>query len=209
MSTQAILLAMNRLAGLSWGDPATRVEMSRLLAPWDPESVAVDMASGQSNCALSICAGLLIAEVDGLVRSWRGKPQCDPLREPRQGHYDAIMYLEELAAQRGLRQRVGLERPDLRPGVWYLIDHPAHVEMVVSDVDEDGSYDVIAGGQTDPKNPRTGAAKCTAIARKRRRLGGGPGRWAVDGRTLLYTCDAGALPTCGEGMPWAQIGVTP
>jgi hypothetical protein len=203
MSADAVVLAMGRLAGLSWGNPRTRPEYARLLAPWDPPHVALEMASGQSSCALAICAALLIAEVDGLVLRWRGKPQCDPLREPRAGRYDAIMYIEQLARQRGLHRPMGQERPDLRPGVWYLIDGPAHVEMVV------GDGEVIAGGQGDALNPRKGPANCTAIARKRRTLGGGPAAWTVDGRPLVYTCDAGALPTCGEGMPWAQIGVSP
>lgn len=209
MSTEAVVLAACRLDGLSWGDPSTRTEMSRLLAPWDTPAIAEDMASGQSNCALAICGELLIAEVDGRVRSWRGKAECDPLREPRHERYDAIMYLETLAIQRGLRRAVGKDKPDIRPGVWYLISGPAHVEMAVSDVDAEGRYWVVKGGSPDALNPRTGAANCTAIVRAQRHLGGGPGRWTVDGRPLVYTADAGALPTCGRGMPWESIGVTP
>lgn len=183
--------------------------MSRLLAPWDAEAVAVEMASGQSSCALAVCAMLLMAEVDGLVRAWRGRTACDPLRLPRAGHYDAIMYLETLAMQRGLHRRPGRERPGLRPGVYYLIDSSPHVEMAVTDVAADGTYEVVAGGQNDPRNPRAGAANCTAIGRKTRRLAGGPGHWTVDGRPLVYTCDAGLLPTTSSGMPWETIGVQP
>jgi hypothetical protein len=208
MSSDAICLAAQRLAGLSWGDPRTRVEMSRLLAPWDPKAVAVDMASGQSNCAVAICAALLIARVDGLVTDWRGGT-CDPLREPRHGHYDAIMYLETLAIQRGLRRTVDQSQPDIRPGVWYQLSGPYHVETALTAPDAAGLFEVVAGGQPDALNPRTGAANCTAIVIKTRQLGGGPGRWTVDGRPLVYTCDAGALPTCGKGMPWASIGVEP
>jgi hypothetical protein len=208
MSADGVCLAMRRLAGLSWGNPATRVEMGRLLAPWDSPARAEEMASGQSNCAVAVCGGLLIAEVSGLVRAWRGRT-CDPLREPRYGHYDAIMFLEHLAAQRGLRRAMGRDRPDIRPGVYYLVGGPAHVEMVVSELGADGTYEVVAGGQPDPGNPRTGPANCTAILLKRRRLGGRPGAWTIDGRPLVYTCDAGALPTCGEGMPWSQIGIEP
>lgn len=100
MSKDAVCLGMRRLSGLSWGNPATRTEYSRLLAPWDQPDVAVQMASAQSSCALAICAALLIAEVDGLVRAWRGKVACDPLRERRQGRYDALMYLEQLGGAR-------------------------------------------------------------------------------------------------------------
>jgi hypothetical protein len=209
MSNEAICLAVQRLAGLSWGNPRTRVEMSRLLAPWDPEAVAVEMASGQSNCAVMLCAALLIAQVDGLVRNWRGRPLCNPLTSPRAGHYDAIMYLEHLALERHARRTVGQSPPDIRPGVWYQLSGPYHVEAALSAPDAAGLFEVGAGGQPDALNPRTGAANCTAIVRKLRRLGGGPGRWTVDGRPLVYTCDAGQLPTCGDGMPWAAIGVEP
>ena len=61
MSADAIGLAAHRLVDLSWGDPAKRVEYSRLLAPWDSEERAVQMASEQSSCALTVAAILLIA----------------------------------------------------------------------------------------------------------------------------------------------------
>lgn len=57
-----------------------------------------------------------------------------------------------------------------------------------------------------PLNPRTGAKNCTAIRRRVRQLGGGPGCWTVDGRRVRYSFDAGALPCCGEGMPWERLG---
>lgn len=215
MSTDAIVVAAERLVGLSWGDPACRTEYSRILAPWDPAPVAVQMASGQSSCGLVVCAILLIAEVDGLVRGWRGRTTCDPLRMPRSGQYDAVPYLETLAGQRSARRSVGHDAPRMAPGVWWLIGGSpalggeAHVGMCVSEPDSDGWFATVEGGQVDPKNPRRGAEKCTAILRKKRRVSGVPGAWALDGRRLAYTCDAGALPTVGEGMPWAQIEVQP
>lgn len=215
MSQDAIVLGMERLAGLSWGDPETRVEMRRLLAPWDTDAHAEEMASAQSNCAIAVCAALLIAEVDGLVRAWRGKPQCDPLRELRTGHYDAIMYLEHLALQRGIHRPAGRERPVLGPATWFRIGGSpelggqAHVGMCVGEPDADGWAPTVEGGQEDPLNPRKGAEKCTAIRRKRRRITGGPGRWTIDGRVIAYTADAGTLPTCADGMPWARIGIEP
>lgn len=210
MSADSICLGMRRLCDLSWGDAHTRTEYSRLLAPWDDRDVAIQMASGQSSCALAICAALLIAEVDGLVRAWRQKPACDPLREGRRGRYDAIMYLEHLAHQRGVHRRPGGEAPRLGPATMVAVDGPAHVLLVVGGGDSEGRYETIEGGQSDPLNPRVGAENCTAIRRRQRRLDGGPGHWSLDGRKILYTADLSDLPTLpGEGMPWSQIGVSP
>lgn len=215
MSRDAICVAARRLAGLSWGDPKTRAEYSRLLAPWDSPERAEQMASCQSSCALTVMAALLIAEVDGLVRGWRSRLACDPLREPRWGQYDSITYLEHLALQRGLHRPAGRERPELWPGTYWRIGGSAelggeaHVGLVVGPPDADGWFPTIEGGQLDIKNPRPSPKNCTSIERKRRRLEGGPGRWTLGGRVLGYTCDAGALPTCGSGMPWELIGVEP
>lgn len=217
MSRDAVCLAARRLAGLSWGDPATRREYSRLLAPWDSPERAEQMASCQSSCALTVMAALLIAEVDGLVRGWRSRLACDPLREPRWGQYDSLPYLEALAQQRGLHRRSSQEPPVMAPGTYWRIGGApalggeAHVGLVVSEPDAEGWVDTVEGGQVDDLNPRTGAEKCTAILAKRRRLVGGPGHWHFEGddRALIYTCDAGALPTTSSGMPWDTIGVEP
>lgn len=209
MSTDAILLAADRVCGPKgrrWSDPAQRDEYSLLLAPWDSPERAVQMAAAQSSCALAICAELLIAEVDGLVRGWRGKPACDPLREPRWERYDAIMYLETLALQRGLH-RTG--RPELRPGIIVQIGGdglggPAHVLLVTGNEGQ-----AIEGGAIDPGNPRPPPENCTAIRRTTRAIEGAGKRWTMGGRVVRWWCDAGALPTCGEGMPWERIGLKP
>lgn len=207
MSTDAVILAFDSLVGLSYGDPETRERYSRLLAPWDDPAVAGQMASGQSSCAIALCAALLIAEVDGLVRGWRGRPACDPLREPRKGRYDAIMFLEHLARQRGLfASASGRDPPEVRAGVVLQIEGPEHVLMATGAPDAEGNFPSAEGGQSDPLNPRTGAKNCTAIRRRVRHLGGGPGCWTVDGRRVRYSFDAGALKTCGEGMPWDRLG---
>ncbi len=214
MSADAIGLAAHRLVGLSWGDEATRRDYSRLLAPWDSEERAVLMASEQSSCALVVAAILLIAEVDGLVRGWRGKIACDPLREPRWQRYDSVAYLEQLARQRGVYKGAGKERPDLRPGTWWTVGSgkgDEHVEIVVEVDGED--IVCVGGGKLDPLNPRPGAKGCTRIALGRHRLTQAHGRWVLAGRPLLYTADATELPCLqvGErkGMPWAAIGVKP
>lgn len=214
MSADAVCLAAHRLVGLSWGEPSTRREYSRLLAPWDPEPVAVQMAGEQSSCALAICAALLIAEVDGAVRGWRGQAAIDPLRAPRAGRYDSLPYLEQLARQRGLYTRVGEGAPDLRPGVWWLVDGARqgdeHVGLVVAGPDKNGWVTCVEGGQLDPLSPHQGAKACTRVAIRRHRPERQGGRWILSGRPLIYTADAGALATLdGQGMPWERIGVTP
>jgi len=214
MSADAICVAARRMVGLSWGDPATRREYSRLLAPWDSEERAVAMASEQSSCALTVAAVLLISEVDGMVRGWRGKVACDPLREPRWGHYDAVAYLEQLARQRGAYRGAGKEPPALYPGVWWRVGGARgdeHVGLVVEGPDADGWVLCVEGGKMDPKNPKPGAKGCTRIAFERRKVTGGPGRWILADRPLGYTADAGGLPTVpsGDGMPWSAIGVRP
>lgn len=210
MSADAICVAARRMVGLSWGDPATRRECSRLLAPWDSEERAVQMASEQSNCALAVASALLIAEVDGMVRGWRGKVACDPLREPRWGHYDAVAYLEQLARQRGVYRGAGREPPALYPGVWWTVSSgkgDEHVGLVVGGNGDE--IECVEGGKMDPLNPRPGSKGCTRIALGRHRLTQASGRWILSGRPILYTADAGALPTVGEGMPWSTIGVRP
>jgi hypothetical protein len=224
MSTEAVLLAAHRLIdpypnGLSWGNPATRHDMSRMLAPWDSAARAEAMASEQSNCALAVAAALLIAEVDGTVPAWRGRKSIDPLREPRWGHYDSPAYLEQLAIARGLRRVCGQDPPDLRPGVYWRVGGgaalggEAHVGMVLEGPDADGRIVCLEGGKRDQLNPRPGSKGCTRIERTVQRLSGRPGRWILAGRVLGYTADAGAMPcvASGErkGMPWKAIGVEP
>lgn len=142
------------------------------------------MACAQSCCAIAICAALLIAEVDGLVRGWRGKIACDPLREPRTGCYDAIMFLEHLARQRGLfASASGRDPPEVRAGVVLQIEGPEHVLMATGAPDAEGNFTTAEGGQSDPLNPapaprtarRSGAA-CASWAAARgagRSTGGG------------------------------------
>jgi hypothetical protein len=210
MSADAICAAARRLIGLSWGEPATRREYSRLLAPWDPEPVAVQLARDQSSCALTVAAILLIAEVDGMVRGWRKRPVCDPLREPRAGHTDGVAYLEQLARQRSAYRRTGKDKPALYPGVWWTVGSgkgDEHVGLVVA---VEGEIAVcVEGGQVDPLSPNHGSKACTRIALTRRQPAHVNGRWCLAGRPLLYTADAGELPTVGEGMPWSLIEVTP
>ena len=212
MSADAIWVAARRLVGLSWGDPATRREYSRLLAPWDSEERAEAMAGEQSSCALTVAAALLIAEVDGMVRGWRNLPACDPLRSPRWQRYDGVSYLEQLARQRGVYRGAGKSRPDLYPGVWWTVSSgrgDEHVGLVVEWPDAQGRVLCVEGGKLDPLNPHSGARACTRIAFERREVTQASGRWMMAGRPLLYTADAGALPTVGEGMPWSTIGVAP
>lgn len=211
MSTDAVILAFDSLVGLSYGDPETREHYSLLLAPWDPPEVAGQMASGQSSCALALCAALLIAEVDGMVRGWRGRPACDPLREPRRGHYDAIMFLETLALQRGLHQAgTWRDSPPIGPGWIVQIggdgSGPEHVLLATGAPDAAGRFPSVEGGKLDHLSKNTGAAACTAITRDVRTLGGGAGKWNVNGRRVRWAADAGALPCCGEGMPWHLLG---
>ncbi len=214
MSADAVCVAARRLVGLSWGDPATRREYSRLLAPWDTEEHAVAMAGEQSSCALTVAAVLLIAEVDGMVRGWRGKVASDPLREPRWQRYDGVSYLEQLARQRGVYRGAGREPPALYPGVWWTVSSgrgDEHVGLVVG-VDGDGDeIECVEGGKMDPLNPRPGSKGCTRIALGRHRLTQASGRWILSGRPILYTADAGGLPTVpsGDGMPWSALGVRP
>lgn len=210
MSADAICVAARRLVDLSWGDPATRREYSRLLAPWDSEGQAIQMASEQSSCALTVAAILLIAEVDGMVRGWRGKTACDPLREPRWQRYDGVAYLEQLARQRRAHRPAGRDRPALYPGVWWTVSSgrgDEHVGLVVAVEGEE--VVCVEGGQVDPLSPHQGSKACTRIALRRHRLHHANGRWILSGRPVLYTADAGDLPTVPDGMPWSLIGVQP
>lgn len=199
--------ACRSLAGLSWGNPGTRAEMARRLAPHDPPDRAEQMASAQSNCALACCAALFECGVDGLVRAWRGKNACDPLREPRWKRYDGLMFLEQLARQRDAHRPIGRDRPDILAGSWLLIGGgsgqggAAHIVCVV-DVEHDGTLVTVEGGKSDPGNPRTGAENCTRIAHDRRELYPWPGGgWGVrdahttrSGRKAIYWCWVGDLP---------------
>jgi len=199
--------AARGLAGLSWGNPATRAEMARRLAPKDRPDDALAMSAAQSNCAIACCAALYETGIDGLVRGFRGKPVCDPLREPRVRRYDAVIYLGVLADQTGTK-RAPCAGADLLPGSWLLIGGgeaeggPAHVVMVVG-VRDDGTLDTVEGGKLDPGNPRTGAEGCTAIKADRREVVAGPGGswWVQDvgggsrRRRLIYWCWVGDLPT--------------
>lgn len=200
--------AIRTYAGLSWGNPATREELARRLAPHDTLDRALQMAGAQSNCAL-VCAGALYeAGVDGLVRALntRGGRTCDPLREPRWGHYDGVSYLETLALQRSARCRPDGQRPAILPGSWVLIGGSAeaggtaHMVCVV-DVRPDGTLDTVEGGKSDPGNPHSGAENCTAVAADHRELyqqaeswwlrdAGSTGR----GRRVGYWCWVGDLP---------------
>ena len=51
MSADAIVLAALSLAGLSYGDPATRAAFIQRLAPWDAAPIADSLCSAQSCCA--------------------------------------------------------------------------------------------------------------------------------------------------------------
>jgi|GEM_PF-5760706 len=198
--------AARSLAGLSWGNPATRAEMAQRLAPKDRPDDALAMSGAQSNCAIATCAALYETGVDGLVRGFRGKPACDPLREPRVRRYDAVIYLGVLADQTGTR-RAPCAGAEMLPGSWALIGGsdadggPAHVVMVTG-VREDGTLDTVEGGKLDPGNPRPGAEGCTAIKTDHREIVPGKGGtwWLRDagggGRTrrVIYWCWVGDLP---------------
>ena len=71
-------------------DPRRRWEMSFVSAVTDAYVLGVSTRS-----------------VDGLVRGFRSKPACDPLREPRVRRYDAVIYLGVLADQTGTRRAPG------------------------------------------------------------------------------------------------------
>jgi hypothetical protein len=211
MSADAVVLAALSLRDLTWGDPETRPTLRATLFPHDTPADAEDMAGGQSNCATAAMAALRIAEVDGRVRQWRGKPSCDPLREPYAKRYDAIQYLRELARQRGvLRLPKEGERPDLGSGCVVMVGGDdglpperrtrggaAHVLLIVSD---DG--DTIEGGQLDAKNPKPSPKNCTAIRAKKREVYHRPGRgWWLrtagetgEGRQIQWWMQAGDLP---------------
>lgn len=207
LRAQAFCDALATLAGKSWGDPSTREELAHRLAPWDSPERAEEMLSAQSNCAIVVCAGLLEAGVDGLIRAWRGKLACDPLRESRWRQYDAIMYLQELARQRGAWQTPQLgQRPEIRAGSFALIGGPngggaSHIVGVVG-VRPDGTIDTVEGGKFDARNPRKSPENCTAVERDRRRIYEVPGGswWMGDaeppkaGRRIVGWCWVGALP---------------
>lgn len=199
--------AARSLAGLSWGNPAKRAEMAQRLAPKDRPDDALAMSAAQSNCAIATCAALYETGIDGLVRGFRGKPACDPLREPRVSRYDAVIYLGVLADQTGTR-RAPCAGAEMLPGSWVLIGGGpaygggAHVVMVVG-VRADGTLDTVEGGKIDPGNPRTGAEKCTAILTDHREVyrERDGSFWMRDagttrpGRRVIYWCWTGDLPT--------------
>lgn len=191
-------------AGLSWGNPRTREEMARRLASRDPYPVALQMSSEQSNCAIACGAALDEAGFDGELRRWRGRSPCDPLREPRAGHYDSVALLEQLAIERGARRAPGGE---ILSGSWVTIggedgDHggATHVVCVV-DVEADGTLATVEGGKKDPGNPRPGAKGCTAITFDRREVyQARDGSWwmrdagsSARGRRVRYWCWTGDL----------------
>lgn len=198
--------AARSLAGLSWGNPATRAEMAQRLAPKDRPDDALAMSSAQSNCAIACCAALYETGVDGLVRGFRGKPACDPLREPRVRQYDAVIYLGVLADQTGTR-RAPCAGAEMLAGSWVLIGGSvangggAHVVMVTG-VRDDGTLDTVEGGKVDPGNPRTGAENCTAILADHREIyrQSDGSYWMRDagttrpGRRVVYWCWVGDLP---------------
>lgn len=201
---------LRTFAGLSWASDK-RDEMARRLAPFDAPAQALYMAGRQSNCAIAVGSALREAGFDGTVRNYYGKASWDPLRAPRWGRYDSVSYLETLALQRKAKRPVVHhkgERPDIFAGSWILIGGSeaaggeAHV-VGVDDVREDGVLLTIEGGKLDPANPRTGAAKCTAIAADTREIywnKAAHGWYLRDegdkraGRRVIYWCWTGDLP---------------
>lgn len=207
LRARAFVDSVSSLAGMAWGKPSTRAELARRLAPYDSLERAEQMLSAQSNCAIVGCAGLLEAGVDGTVTGWRGKPVCDPLREPRWGHYDAIMFVQHLARQRGAWQTPQLgQRPEIPPGSLVLIGGPdgggaSHI-VCVTGVRDDGTFDAVEGGKLDAGNPRKSPENCTAVEHDHRRVYEMPGGswWMGDasppkpGRRIVGWCWVGALP---------------
>lgn len=201
---------LRTFAGLSWASDK-RDEMARRLAPFDRPVDALNMAGSQSNCAITVGAALQEAGFDGTVKNYLGRPVWDPLRSPRVGRYDSVSYLETLALQHKARRPVEHlpgSRPEIFPGSWILIGGSAafggeaHI-VGVDDAREDGVLLTIEGGKLDPSNPRTGAAKCTAIAADTREIWWNPGAraWYLrdegdkrPGRRVIYWCWAGDLP---------------
>ena len=154
-----------RRAGLSWGNPATRaafVDCLPFRRGGDSEAHAQDMASSQYCCGTSTMGTLQECGFSGTVVRFRGRPTCDPLREPYAPHYDAPVYLETLGQQRGLLQRPSKgEPPAIRRGsVLEIGGGPAyggaaHIVQVI-DKRDDGTLDTIEGGKTDLKNASHG-----------------------------------------------------
>lgn len=208
LRVRAFCDALATLAGKSWGDPSTREELARRLAPHDPPDRAEQMLSAQSNCAIVTCAALFEAGIDGMVRAWRGKIACDPLREPRWQRYDAIMYAQHLARQRGAWRTPQLgQRPELPAGSFALIgggpEHGGAAHMLnVVDALDDGTLSTIEGGKFDAGNPRKSPENCTAVEVDHRRIYEQPGGswWIGDaspqkpGRRLIGWCWVGDLP---------------
>lgn len=216
---QSLLVdAARALAGLSYGDPATRGRYIANLYPYDAPQVADQMASGQESCGLTCEAILRAVGVDGSI-DWRRKEQgahvemrVDLLRvpyalrwctPPREGEYGlgAVSYQLELARQHGaLWACPGSveEALDLcEPGAMVQLEGPAHVLTVIGRL-ADGSLETVEGGQVDGRN----GGKCTAALALRRELllgAGGvrlrSGGSAGVGRRVVSILRAWELPT--------------
>ena len=174
------------LAGLSYGDPASRGRYIANLYPYDDPAVADQLASGQESCGLTCEAILRAVGVDGSI-DWRRKEQgahveqrVDLLRvpynqrwctPPREGEYGlgAVSYQLELARQHGALWACPStieETLDLcEPGAMVQLEGPAHVLTVIGRL-PDGSLETVEGGQVDGRN----GGKCTAILQLRREL---------------------------------------
>jgi hypothetical protein len=185
VSNDAIAMAAEELAGLSWG--ATPERYGLALWPLDTPAHRVEMAASQESCGLTCEAVLRTAEVDGTLRG------RDGLRVPYASRLGStVAYQRELGQARGCWHDASRHAPgDPLPvaGDMVEIAGPAHVLTVVRELPH-GGLETVEGGQIDPLN----GGRCTAILRKRRVLSVRGSRLCLDERLVTGWLRAGDLP---------------